>query len=1106
MMASENVDIKTKVFRSKKQSNDSRGDGIWKKYIMERDVGGIDAGVQYPNSVEFVCGIEYRVDIYRKLSKFMKSDGFDSDDFKLMLQSGNTSEFHGVERITAINAFYIPTNEKSGLKLTKGSKTTIPPLLYAVETGNSKAVEALLQHGVDPHERMTISSLLDTSINITTLSRVGGESFQGAETILNTFQDGKQSKARSSDVTCDSSTVPGWGEVDCKWSEPNVVEDSMTPFQLAFDAHNLGVMETFLKFDCIASTMTGELTLRTTKLSGGGCHLPDNFARLTALTTLTIVDPSHKGSVPLPIFSLLALRNLSLCGSGYTSIPEDIAQLANLESLDVSNMNLTALPLVSLSRLAKLTSVDCTGIKLASPPIEIVRHGPAAVARYIRDLGEGVEQNTDVLLMLIGDGEAGKTSTLRALRNTESNTALAIQVDDRTIGIDISEFKPSHTSPLKFFAWDFGGQGVYAIMQQLFLSRRAVYPLLWRIRQSLDVTQLKSSLKCDVCSRVLRAHNPEHQQSIYRVEGQGLCHSSCVSFDSLISSWMERLQFRVPGVTVVLIATHIDCAAPHEVDEQVEAVRKVVERVSARQRHSSSDIAPLRIHNDGQSIRISNTSGEGVSELRDTLISIAEGLDSYSEVVPSSYVKLRQKLREMQVAGPSHRTWMLWTEYQALAEECGISDEDGIGVVTEFLHDIGELRYFGLKNEDIKLPSELLKSTVFPNPFWIVDVLRGVIRHEHSGILDLIKNDEKLSSKMSKTLRRRVYRLMQRGLLHESLLPYIWSGIAGNYDDDERNQDEFKRLISLLRAFNILMDKPGSERGKEWIIPCLASGRNAHSINEDDLVDDTLPFVGRLVYDALPPFFDMILVAHVMNTGIAESVDFIEGAAVFRHLSDRVLLFAGLGKVHDPTTVFRVDQIQEGGLRKVLREDQSHVVVAASSRNLLVGLIREIDTLEKFFPGLCRMCTVFPCFSCRSSRQKAGTESSPLPPHDNEEAALSAKAKLAAAEAQEKISQEALLDVAEADALGVEIFFRLKGIKRAWQVYPELSELLSPSDDEEYNLLSQGRNWARVMQNMVIRSDMVREPSYIQATYNAGRLWPSDRFFKEVNNYLLAIT
>jgi hypothetical protein len=198
------------------------------------------------------------------------------------------------------------------------------------------------------------------------------------------------------------------------------------------------------------------------------------------------------------------------------------------------------------------------------------------------------------------------------------------------------------------------------------------------------------------------------------------------------------------------------------------------------------------------------------------------------------------------------------------------------------------IQYFGQQDsseDDITLQMipELLQVTVFPNPYWIVDVLRGLIRHDHGEILKMIKKDRLLSSKQAKILRRRVYRLMQQGLLHKSLLPFIWHGVAGMHKSMEQNDDEFSRLIALMQAFDILMDKQDEQtKGTEWIVPCLASGKKSQSVMSDNFVQSNLAFVCRLVYDALPPFFDIILVAHIMNTGIAESVNFIaSGAASF---------------------------------------------------------------------------------------------------------------------------------------------------------------------------------------------------------------------------------
>ena len=80
-------------------------------------------------------------------------------------------------------------------------------------------------------------------------------------------------------------------------------------------------------------------------------------------------------------------------------------------------------------------------------------------------------------------------------------------------------------------------------------------------------------------------------------------------------------------------------------------------------------------------------------------------------------------------------------------------------------------------------------------------------------------------------------------------------------------------------------------------------------------------------------------------------------------------MFAGQGKVRDPCTVFRSDQAALHPMHTVLRPDQCHVVIAASSRQIMVELLNEVTNLEKFFPGLCRLCTLFPCYSCRMEKQ-----------------------------------------------------------------------------------------------------------------------------------------
>jgi hypothetical protein len=92
-----------------------------------------------------------------------------------------------------------------------------------------------------------------------------------------------------------------------------------------------------------------------------------------------------------------------------------------------------------------------------------------------------------------------------------------------------------------------------------------------------------------------------------------------------------------------------------------------------------------------------------------------------------------------------------------------------LNVATQFFHDTGELKYYGFdkkNDESSHSDMKLLKDTVFPNPFWIIDVLRGTIRHDQDHVIKLVEDAyiKKEISKLEKdSLRGQVQRLMQKG-------------------------------------------------------------------------------------------------------------------------------------------------------------------------------------------------------------------------------------------------------------------------------------------------------------------------------------------------------
>jgi GTPase SAR1 family protein len=82
-------------------------------------------------------------------------------------------------------------------------------------------------------------------------------------------------------------------------------------------------------------------------------------------------------------------------------------------------------------------------------------------------------------LILVGEGEVGKSCLLGALRGDEW-----IEKRSTTHGIEIKPCQLEHkATQITLNAWDFGGQPVYRPTHQLFFSAPAIYLVVWKPRE-----------------------------------------------------------------------------------------------------------------------------------------------------------------------------------------------------------------------------------------------------------------------------------------------------------------------------------------------------------------------------------------------------------------------------------------------------------------------------------------------------------------------------------------------------------------------------------------------------------------------------------------------
>ncbi|MER5539248.1 leucine-rich repeat domain-containing protein [Streptomyces mirabilis] len=242
------------------------------------------------------------------------------------------------------------------------------------------------------------------------------------------------------------------------------------------------------------------LTLMKNDMAG----IPGTIFQLSSLTSLDL-DGNYISSVPEAIEQLVNLRSLDLRNNQLTSVPEEICQLPKLSTLYLQGNSLTSVP-ETFIRLSNLRELFLDGNRLTYVPPQLgnmdqlnvlsLSGNPLApelaaaaedshdqLMRFLQLLNSEGQRTREVKMVLVGEGEVGKSSLIAAMRDEE-------WVENRvtTHGIEVKPVVTEDSGePITLNAWDFGGQRVYRPTHQLFFTAPAVYLVVWKPRVGPEV-------------------------------------------------------------------------------------------------------------------------------------------------------------------------------------------------------------------------------------------------------------------------------------------------------------------------------------------------------------------------------------------------------------------------------------------------------------------------------------------------------------------------------------------------------------------------------------------------------------------------------------------
>ena len=305
------------------------------------------------------------------------------------------------------------------------------------------------------------------------------------------------------------------------------------------------------------------------------------------------------------------LNSLGLDQCELASLPDWLPELTELKRLFLRENSLKDLP-PSLSQLEHLEKLALDGNPLTPELAAAYKEGLDAVKRYLLAKAEAQVVLNEAKLILIGEGEVGKSCLLGALRGDPWEEGRPT-----THGIEIKPVRltdPASGTEITLNGWDFGGQRVYRPTHQLFFSAPAVYLVVWKPREG-------------------------PQQGFVR-------------------EWIKLVKHREPEAKILVVATH---GGPKE--RQPDIDRQEIWDLFGKETVVDYFLVESRPN---------AITGErrGIADLREAIVRLTVGLPEMGRSFPKRWQEFREALRN------SNKAYLMLDQVLALCKQYHIEEDD----------------------------------------------------------------------------------------------------------------------------------------------------------------------------------------------------------------------------------------------------------------------------------------------------------------------------------------------------------------------------------------------------------------------------------------------